>query len=240
MNHGRHPYKGTEPDFAGSVVPGAAEFVEKMESIRKETEAALSLAAETMKKYYNRSRLPAHPYKVGDKVYLEGINLLISRPVAKLSDKRYGPFRIVKKIGASAYKLALPQKWSRNHDVFNEYLLTPFTAPSYLSQQARQPDEPPDLDADDPDKAVYDVEAILGARVRRGKLQILVKWLGYAPEHNSWEPAGKLLSAEDAIRDFYKKNPGAPRPVAEVAKQLHLRSLNYITEFLKPLPKQDW
>ena len=166
MNHGRHPYKGTEPDFAGSMVPGAAEFVEKMESIRKETEAALSLAAETMKKYYDRSRLPAHPYKVGDKVYLEGINLSISRPIAKLSDKRYGPFRIVKKVGASAYKLALPQKWSRNHDVFNEYLLTPFTAPSYPSQQARQPDEPPDLDADDPDKAVYDVEAILGARVR--------------------------------------------------------------------------
>ena len=87
VNHGRHPYKGTEPDFAGSMVPGAAEFVEKMESIRKETEAALSLAAETMKKYYDRSRLPAHPYKVGDKVYLEGINLSISRPVAKLSDK---------------------------------------------------------------------------------------------------------------------------------------------------------
>ena len=134
VNHGQHPYKGTEPDFAGSMVPGAAEFVEKMESIRKETEAALSLAAETMKKYYDRSRLPAHPYKVGDKVYLEGINLSISRPMAKLSDKRYGPFRIVKKVGASAYKLALPQKWSRNHDVFNEYLLTPFTAPSYPSQ----------------------------------------------------------------------------------------------------------
>ena len=222
------------------MVPGAAEFVEKMESIRKETEAALSLAAETMKKYYDRSRLPAHPYKVGDKVYLEGINLSISRPVAKLSDKRYGPFRIVKKVGASAYKLALPQKWSRNHDVFNEYLLTPFTAPSYPSQQARQPDEPPDLDADDPDKAVYDVEAILGARVRRGKLQFLVKWLGYAPEHNSWEPAGELLSAEDAIRDFYKKNPGAPRPIDSVAKKLRLQRIEYATEFAKPDPIRDW
>ena len=36
-----------------------------------------------------------------------------------------------------------------NHDVFNEYLLTPFMTPSYPLQQARQLDEPPDLDADD-------------------------------------------------------------------------------------------
>ena len=76
--------------------------------------------------------------------------------------------------------------------------------------------------------------------MRNGKLQYLVKWLGYGDEENSWEPADALVTAAGAVRDFYKKNPGAPRPVAEVAKQLHLRSLNYITEFPKPLPKRDW
>ena len=67
-----------------------------------------------------------------------------------------------------------------------------------------------------------------------------MKWLGYAPEHNSWEPAGELLSAEDAIRDFYKKNPGAPRPIDSVAKKLRLQKIEYATEFTKPDPIRDW
>ena len=211
-----------------------------MENIHKETKAALELTAETMKKYYDRKRQPSQAHKVGDKVYLEGLNLTIARPMTKLSDKRYGPFKIVKKVGPSAYKLRLPQRWKRVHDVFNEYLLTPFRSPSYPSQQARLPDEPPDLEADDPDKAVYDVEAILGARVRRGNLQYLVKWLGYSDEENSWEPAGELLAAEDAIRNFYKKNPGAPRPMDNIAKQLRLQTLQYVTEFDRPVPRREW
>jgi hypothetical protein len=85
-----------------------------------------------------------------------------------------------------------------------------------VSQKARQPDEPPDLE--DPDTTVYDVEEILGARVRRGNLQYLVKWLGYGDEENSWEPAGELLTADEHVRAFYKKNPGAPRPMDDIAK----------------------
>lgn len=209
-----------------------------MSDIHKETKAALELTAETMKKYYDRKRQPAHPYKVGDKVYLEGLNLTIARPMTKLSDKRYGPFRITKKVGASAYKLALPQRWKRVHNVFNEHLLTPFQAPSYPSQKARQPEDPPDIE--DPDKAEYEVEAIIGARVRRGNLQFLVKWKGYAEEDDSWEPAGELLAAEDAIRDFYKKNPGAPRPMDDVAERLRLQRITYFTEFPKPPPRREW
>ena len=238
VNSGRHPYKGTEPNFEESTVPGAAEFVKKMEDIHKETKAALELTAETMKKYYDKKRQPSHQYKVGDKVYLEGLNLTIARPMTKLSDKRYGPFRIVKKVGASAYKLALPQRWSRVHNVFNEHLLTPFQPPSYPSQKARQPDEPPDLE--DPDKAEYDVEAILEAKVKRGKLHYLVKWLGYSDEHNSWEPGGELLNAAPQLREFYRKNPGAPRPIDSVAKQLRLQKITYVTEFEKPPPRRDW
>ena len=67
-----------------------------------------------------------YEFKKGDKVYLEGLNLTTTRPMTKLSDKRYGPFRVTKKVGKSAYQLQLPQQWKRVHNVFNEYLLTPF------------------------------------------------------------------------------------------------------------------
>ena len=155
--------------------------------------------------------------------------------MTKLSDKRYGPFRVTKKVGKSAYQLQLPQQWKRVHNVFNEYLLTPFKKPSYPSQRDRQPDEPPEID----DDTEYDVEEIIGARLRKRKLEYLVKWQGFEAEHNSWEPADALGNVHDFIRDFYRKNPGAPRPVGDLAEQLNLQRITYLTEFDKPAAQRD-
>lgn len=108
INHGRHPYKGTKPDFTDVRNETAAEFTKRMTEIHHETESALRLSAETMKKYYDQRRQPSIKYKKGDKVYLEGLNLTMTRPMTKLSNKRYGPFTIEKQVGAASYKLKLP------------------------------------------------------------------------------------------------------------------------------------
>lgn len=71
---------------------------------------ALELIVETMKKFYDQRWLLSQLYKVGDKVYLEGLNLTIAHSLTKLSDKCYGPFQIVKKVSASAYQLTLLQQ----------------------------------------------------------------------------------------------------------------------------------
>lgn len=110
VNHRQYPYKGTEPDLWESEVPEVVSFVQKMEDIHKEMKATLELTAETMKKYYDQKWLPAQQYKVGDKVYLEGLNLTITHPLTKLSDKWYDLFRIMKKVGTSVYQLTLPQQ----------------------------------------------------------------------------------------------------------------------------------
>ena len=57
---------------------------------------------------------------------LEGMNILMDRLTKKRGDKCYGPFKVIKKVGASAYKLAIPKTWRNIHDVFNEVLLTPY------------------------------------------------------------------------------------------------------------------
>lgn len=68
LNYGQHPWKGIEP--RGNVhTPDAEEFAKNMKKIREE-------AAE---------------YKVGDMVYVEGVNIISVRPAKKLDDKRYGP-----------------------------------------------------------------------------------------------------------------------------------------------------
>jgi hypothetical protein len=69
---------------------GAVDFVGKMKKVHEEAGAALSLMQETMKKYYDRSRQPAHEYQVGDKVWLEATNINADRPVKKLDDKQLG------------------------------------------------------------------------------------------------------------------------------------------------------
>lgn len=176
-------------------------------------------------------------YKKGDKVYLEGINLTMTRPMAKLSDKRYGPFAIEKKIGLSSYKLKLPSRWKRVHPVFNEHLLTPFRPPQYPSQQAQRPDPPPDID--DPE-AEWDVESIAEASMDEpmGKLMYLVKWQGFGPEENTWEYAEDLICCADQIREFYRTHPGAPRPIAQLAKKLRLHPIvNFTTIDSTSIPR---
>ena len=45
----------------------------------------------------------------------------------KLSPKFVGPFRVLDPIGSQAYRLALPDKYERIHNVFHVSLLEPWT-----------------------------------------------------------------------------------------------------------------
>ena len=52
----------------------------------------------------------------------------------KLGDKRFGPFKIQKKVGASSYQLDIPKSWKNIHNVFNEVLLSPYHPPEFPNQ----------------------------------------------------------------------------------------------------------
>lgn len=79
-----------------------------MKNIREDTQAAIGLAQESMKRFYDRRRKEGQEYQIGDKMWLEGVNIQTDRPMKKLNDKRYGPFKVKCKVGTSAYKLELP------------------------------------------------------------------------------------------------------------------------------------
>jgi hypothetical protein len=64
-------------------------------------------------------------YKEGDQVWLEGKNLCISQPTAKLVPRRHSPFRVIKVLSPVSYQLQLPTQWSI-HPVFHIDLLTPY------------------------------------------------------------------------------------------------------------------
>jgi hypothetical protein len=63
----------------------------------------------------------------------------------------------------------------------------------------------------------YELEKVLDSRTvkagRRSRLEYLVKWLDYGPEHNTWEPADviqkaakSLVAAFERRKAFHQKN----------------------------------
>ncbi|KNZ76575.1 Chromobox like protein, partial [Termitomyces sp. J132] len=60
------------------------------------------------------------------------------------------------------------------------------------------------------DEYHYEVDKILDSRVVRSRLQYLVRWKGYGPEDNMWEPQKNLNRAPNKLRDFHQRNPAKP------------------------------
>jgi hypothetical protein len=131
---------------------------------------------------------PDHQYTEGDLVWLEGKNLTIRTPTAKLAPKRYGPFTITKRISPVAYQLQLPIGWTI-HNVFHASLLTPYRQTKEHGTNFTRP--PPDVIAGEEE---FEVEGIINHRYygRSKGLQYLIKWKGYPHADNTWEPADQV------------------------------------------------
>jgi hypothetical protein len=218
LNYGQHPWKGTtlRPSVPNET---ASEFVERMDNVQAEAKSSLKMAQEDMKRFYDRKHISSPSYKVGDLVWLEASHISVLRPSKKLSDKRYGPFKILAQYG-SAYKLDIPRTWRTIHPVFNEVLLSPYIPPSFSSQ--KQPPPPP-AEIDEEDYLSYQVESILDSRRRGRGVQYLVHWKGYSQEENTWEPRRNLTNTDEVLEEFYQAHPQAIRlllfnfPVHELA-----------------------
>ena len=70
--------------------------------------------------YYNTNHVPKQ-FKVRDWIKLSIKSLKFK--TRKLSPRQAGPFRVLERIGGQAYRIALPEKYTRLHDVFPIQLL---------------------------------------------------------------------------------------------------------------------
>ncbi|SJL00843.1 uncharacterized protein ARMOST_04157 [Armillaria ostoyae] len=209
--YGRNPRIIPDSSWTPNTkIPTASDFSKAIAKIHKETETALEEAAGRMKAQYDKYKRPAKEYHVGDKVWLDATNLHLPRPKKKLDDKPVGPFLVLEKTGAVAYKLKLPPHW-KIHPCFNEKLLTPYTPPMFPNQQ-QPPPPPPDLIDSEEE---WEIEEILDSKTRkvRGKrgqpsttvVDYFIKWTGHTREHNSWVTASEMGNAKEAIAEYEEK-----------------------------------
>jgi Chromo (CHRromatin Organisation MOdifier) domain len=142
-------------------------------------------------------------------VWLEGANLKLTHPKAKLDAKRYGPFPITKEVSPVVFQLALPPQW-RVHNVFHASLLTPYKETEEHGKTFVQP--PPELIEGQEE---YEVEQVVNSR-RLGhaqKLQYLLRWKGYSHAHDSWQDATEV-HAPKLIKEYYARKKSAVRTIS--------------------------
>ena len=164
LTYGHHSWKGQQTGHV-SISPDAESFHQKMLEIHSEARAALTIAADTMKFYYDRTKGASISYVIGSEVWLEGRHLSSYRPTKKFEDRRYGPFTILAKVGKASYTLDLPKDWKGIHPTFNEVLLTPYVPPAFPGQARPAPPPPIDIEG----HPEFEVDTILRSRHRPGR-----------------------------------------------------------------------
>ena len=175
---------------------------QKIRVIRQRLETAQS----RQKSYADRRRRELE-FQIGDFVFLKvsplkGVQRFGVK--GKLSPRYIGPFEITERIGAVAYRLALPESLSHVHDVFHvstlrKCLSDPSQVTTVESLPVRQ-----DLTIEEQPIQILDRKE----KVLRNKTIPLVKvlWRGQNYEEATWEPEAEfrarcphLFDSEDRI-----------------------------------------
>jgi hypothetical protein len=150
-------------------------------------------------------------FDVGEKVWLDSRNLRLKTNSSKLTDRRLGPFEISEKLSDRAYRLKLPVNL-KIHNVFYVGLL------SKVKEDEARPilKEPGPLEVEGEEE--YEVEEIADSERWPNGWYYRVKWKGYGPESNTWEPKANLENAGDILKKYHQKLLKKARDAAKSLK----------------------
>jgi hypothetical protein len=201
LNYGKRPHLPLDKLLRGEGrldVPDCVTATERAESILsavKSAKAALHAAQQRQAVAANRRRRDMN-IAVGDSVYLSTVNIKLKfKGSPKLLPRWIGPFKVLEQINPVAYRLELPDNL-KIHNVFHMSLLKPVTPGTSLTA----PPPPTMVDGE----LEYEVERVESHRfVGHGKLQFLVKWLGYGVEHNTWEPEANCANCPEKVSEYW-------------------------------------
>ena len=218
LNYGHHPLTPLS-QLVDTTVPAAKQYTEGIRTAVAAAQAAMNAAQQRQKAYADRGRRELS-FSVGDKVLLSTRHLKLKHGdgATKLGPKWVGPYAVQARVGAVAYKLALPLG-SRVHPVFHVSLLKPYTAPN----DGREEVPPPPIDTED--GQFFEITGILKHELRKcgsrrqgtkrvpiQRMYYLVDWKGYGPEAREWVPESYLT--ELALLEYWRGRADAPAEYA--------------------------
>jgi RNase H-like domain found in reverse transcriptase/Integrase zinc binding domain/Retroviral aspartyl protease/Chromo (CHRromatin Organisation MOdifier) domain len=142
-------------------------------------------------------------FAVGDRVLLstEHLRMVGVKRTPKLTFKYIDPFTVLRVVGSNAYELKLPDNMNL-HPVFNISRLKQYTdgMTSHPSREQSYNRPLPIIDNED-GAELFKPERILECRSTGTRKRWLVKWIGYPPKENTWEPLSNI-GHTDAFDQF--------------------------------------
>ncbi|QRW16921.1 Retrotransposable element Tf2 protein [Rhizoctonia solani] len=134
-------------------------------------------------------------FKVGEEAWPDTKNLKLKTLSPKLTNQQVGPFRVIEKISNCAYQLELPSSM-QVHNIFYIGLLSKVKRDENWNFENR----PPPIIIDG--KEGYKVKGIMDIEERDRKWFFRVKWKGYGPEENMWEPQENLKNVGKILKKY--------------------------------------
>jgi hypothetical protein len=189
--------QGIADDPLRGEIPAARQRAEQLVETRKALEKSWRETKEAQARGYNQKHRPVE-FQVGQTVLVSSKNIKTIRANKKLDHRYLGPFEIIDRVGQQAYHLRLPAKYSRLHPVFHISLLKEYTRRAGEEPERIQPDL-----VDNEEE--WEVEEILDFRRKAKTDQFLVRWKGFSPADDSWEPRQNLTGCEELIQEFHNK-----------------------------------
>ena len=172
--------------------PTMASYVQELEDRSTLAQDYLRLAAVNFtRQHYSKLKNKTVDVRLqeGSYVMLDAKNLYLpghrQRPSSKLTSRRLGPFKIVKKVSDVSYDLLMPSPW-KGHCRFHVRNLT-FVPPDQSS--IRSPPEAEDID----DEEEYVVERLDAHRRFYHRDQYFVIYKGYTVDEGMWQDRDNLL-----------------------------------------------
>lgn len=203
-NYGFHP-SFFPPAVLPTNNPSSYDYLQQIHDTMRELKVNISRAQERQKRFYDLRRRAPPSYVVGDMVWLSTRNLRLGTPSKKLSSLYIGPFPVSRVINPSAVRLTLPPHL-RIHPSFHVSLLKPYVPDTYPDRVV-PPAPPVDVQGNDE----YEVGEVLDSRVHRRRLQYLIRWKGYGPQDDTWEPSSQV-HAPRLVAQFHRRHPSKPAP----------------------------
>ena len=141
-NYGRNP----EHQLMNHLITKKEILAKDMENLHPTLGEEMTTAQLRQKENYHKHRKPDPNLKSGDMVWFLPRNVKTTRPSKKLDYEKMGPFKIIKKVGTSSYKLDLPASMTI-HNTFHILLPEPYEENKFPSQ-IQTPPPPIDIDGE--------------------------------------------------------------------------------------------